>query len=269
MIRHVAFLAVLQVPSIDAFIYHLVATRPDSARPIHFDDFGDLVTSSDDDGRLPLPLSAGDVKNGSSSPDETHYRSFERLESVLLDLYGPAISSETSLRLAADGFAGDLEVVHFAKGLVSREERISTALIEDFGWKAMDAHRARVGIVGLLSAVGEGGLDPGADPRIDAGGKDRFQSTRRYQLLPPSSASNERDEDDGHELSITTPAAETEDSMDSEAPPENKTRASWKSVLRPPPHTEDNADRRTYRTLYEELDALWTYMTVQQASSVS
>ncbi|EJK46668.1 hypothetical protein THAOC_34649, partial [Thalassiosira oceanica] len=227
--------------------------------------------------------------------DETHYRSFERLESVLLDLYGPAISSETSLRLASDGFAGDLEVVHFAKGLVSREERISTALIEDFGWKAMDAHRARVGIVGLLSAVGIG----------REGGEDRFQSTRQYQLLPPRSASNERDEDDGHELSITTPATETEDSMDSEAPPENKTRASWKSVVindkarlrraggkardadpeNGPesksktskdaysygllPHTEDNADRRTYRTLYEELDALWTYMTVQQASSVS
>ena len=316
MMRHFALVAALHVHFIDAFVHHLVATRPDSALHIHFEDFEDLVTDGDD-GRLPLPLSAGDVYNGVSSPDdESHSRPFERLESVLLDLYGPAISSETSRRLAAEGFAGDAEVVLFARGFVSREERISTALIDDFGWKAMDAHRARVGIVGLLSAVGIGreeGLDPGEESRVDGSDKGKsFQSSRKRQLSQRNASNGRKEEGSklpssvgGPKLSQTTPT-EAEDSSDAEAPPESEVRASWKSVVindqaklrrsgrnaRDPttgsgpskskpktsrdaynygllPNTEDNADRRTYRTLYEELDALWTYMTVQQASSVS
>ena len=311
MVRHFALVAALLVPSIDAFINRPAASRPDSARRIHFDDFGDLgVTSPDDDGGPP-PRIAGDADSGASPPDGTGPRPFERLESVLLGIYGPGVSSETSRRLAATGFADDDEVVHFARGFASREERISTALIDDFGWAAMDAHRARVGIVGLLAAAGGGGADRRGDRESRAGGRGgdveggSVRTARRHQLHPNVVSTEASDEGGKGKLSQATPAG-TEDSRDGGAPPEGEVRASWKSVVindkarlrmaggkardqtagSDPsesktktsggaysygllPHTEDNADRTTYRTLYEELDALWTHMTVQQASSVS
>ena len=54
-------------------------------------------------------------------------------------------------KLTASGFINDNDVTNFAKGFIQREEVLSQLLIQDFSWDAMNAHRARVGVIQLVN----------------------------------------------------------------------------------------------------------------------
>ena len=55
--------------------------------------------------------------------------------------------------LASSGFLDDDDVMQFARGFYrERQEALSSALVRDFGWAALDAHRASVGMVALARA---------------------------------------------------------------------------------------------------------------------
>jgi hypothetical protein len=80
---------------------------------------------------------------------------------MLLALSSPPVSypipvaRRVILHLARTGFADDDDVARFASAFVrgGREEVVSRVLIDDFGWGAMDAHVARVGMSALVTST--------------------------------------------------------------------------------------------------------------------
>jgi len=86
---------------------------------------------------------------------------FPQLQSILSSppiSYSNQIVNNITFQLSSIGFIDDNELVLFAKDFLSfssslsspQHEMVSHILIHDFGWKALDAHRARVGIVSLV-----------------------------------------------------------------------------------------------------------------------
>jgi len=117
---------------------------------LHFDDFSDLINDN---------VKKNEKVNGEedwSIPSSSSQSSlFPLLQSTLQSppiSYPPKISSTIIQQFSSSGFLNDNEIIQFARGFLSREEVLSRILIQDFGWKALDAHRARVGIVSLARA---------------------------------------------------------------------------------------------------------------------
>ena len=99
-----------------------------------------------------------DDPGASSSSSSSSSSSFPRM---LLALSSPPVSypilvaRRVILHLARTGFADDDDVARFASAFVrgGREEVVSRVLIDDFGWGAMDAHVARVGMSALVTST--------------------------------------------------------------------------------------------------------------------
>ncbi len=211
----------------------------------------------------------------------------ESLESSPIS-YSSIITNSIMQQLTAAGFVDDNDITQFARGFLVREEELSQILIQDFGWKALDAHRARVGIISLvreeLKEV-NGMIDQGSTVTKE-------QSTRKSgRSIEEAVVSTSKDEVSPMELRTV-----------------NETKALWKSVLvndkakkrrasnnlDKTRHVQngddanavptvkngynygllqatsgDDTDRMVYVTLYAELDSFWSYMTIPQTSAVS
>lgn len=112
----------------------LISRTPTSLR-IHYDDFSDLAHQNDN------PI------NGSVIP------SFPKLQHALQTppiSYPSTITSSIIHQFISSGFTNDNDIIQFAKGFIDREEVLSRILIQDFGWKALVAHQARVGAITLV-----------------------------------------------------------------------------------------------------------------------
>ena len=95
--------------------------------------------------------------------------SFSRLRRTLHNQpisYSPSISLNIIKKIISSGFVDDNDIIQFARGFLSREEVLSRLLIHDFGWKALDAHRARVGMAALARSELQLGDEGGSDSRI-------------------------------------------------------------------------------------------------------
>ena len=294
--------------------YHpsCVVSRPSNhrrhhqAQQLHYDDF-DLTNNDCEIVVDSFDLINGEAVNGSSSSSQTP---FPRLHSALTSppiSYPPNTSSAILHQFESSGFVDDNDIVQFAKGFVSQQEdKLSAILIGDFGWKALDAHRARVGLVALATAelqLGKKGREEIllADDELP---DDTNPSLAAPALPPPPAGLSQA-------LSVgpKTNAVEGEEGKDYDTT--NSTTqaifkpAPWKSVLvndkakirRAKKDTEgesntnsdkgsmitkdsynygllqatskDQTDRKTYTNLYDELDNYWSYMTIPQTSAVA
>ncbi len=119
---------------------------------------------------------------------------FPRLQSILSSppiSYSNQIVNNILYQLKSIGFIDDNELVLFAKDFLSsssspsslssqRSEMVSHVLIHDFGWKALDAHRARVGIVSLVKQhFGQTALD---EYGLEGSGEDSFNNPQTEHL---------------------------------------------------------------------------------------
>ena len=176
-------------------------------------------------------------------------------------------------KLIASGFIDDNDVTNFAKGFIQREEVLSQLLIQDFSWDAMDAHRARVGIIELVNQEA------------------LIQGTNEQITLPTIPDTNGKTFN-----TIISDCNEKKDikDIDDLSSPKTKVKhASWKSMivndkakLRRTKKQEDGVelptkketynyglsaatDDRNYQTLFEELEYFWSFMTVPQTSALA
>eukprot|EP00984_Skeletonema_dohrnii_P002129 scaffold724_cov107-Skeletonema_dohrnii-CCMP3373.AAC.5 len=246
---------------------------------LQFDDFSDLsIGSSDVNGR---PTNGADLN--------VYISDFPELQSMFHR--GTASSSSLLHKLKSSGFQNDDDVASFAMDFASRPEIISQILIQDFQWNAIDAHRARVGITNLVKERLQTNID-----HIMLLQSKETQSNLSLPLpnvveaLPQSTEIENKQSTD-----------EANNKQEQEAPPKPKL-APWKSVLvndkaklrrtvkerKKPGNVDDKTsvpeadkdsynyglldnhiDRATYHTLFEELENLWSFMTVHQSASVS
>ena len=237
------------------------------ALQFEYDDFSEFDLSNDHSSINAKPL------NGNVHPKIQ----FSRLRNIITSSpisYSNEISNNIITKLESSGFIDDNDVTNFAKGFVEREEVLSQVLISDFSWDAMDAHRARVGIIELVrQEIGSEMTKQSVSPRKETVATSSSQSESTLNV--ESNASIEQAED------IT---------LEPE-PKEEIKQASWKSVLvndkaklrRAKKQNEDNthinkdtysyglftSDQKTYPTLFLELDNYWGFMTVPQTSTLA
>ena len=259
---------------------------------IKFDDFLDLelsVGNSDVNGN--------GNPNGGADLNAYNNNDFDELQLTFqrgATSYSDSISSSLLHKLKSSGFQNDNDVVSFAIDFVSRPEVISQILIQDFQWNAIDAHRARVGITNLVRN------------RLQTSNVDDVMSLQSNEIqsnisLPaPSQAVTNHVPQSTDMTEENQSTDEVDKEHEQEAPPKPKL-APWKSVLvndkaklrrtakdrkklgnvdgKTSPAVSDkdsynyglidnDADRATYHTLFEELDNLWSFMTVHQSGSV-
>jgi len=177
-------------------------------------------------------------------------------------------------QLTKSGFIDDNDVTNFGKGFTAREEVLSQILMQDFAWKALDAHRARVGIIELVY-------------QTQARGSSSFL---RFKEKPDSVLSSlyQTSSLAGTSLSIVPFKTSENENENQQSLPKAK-RASWRSVLvndkaklrrskkqngQDVPSDKDTynyglstSDQSTYPTLFEELENFWEFMTVPQTSA--
>ena len=227
----------------------------------------------------------------------------ETLESSPIS-YSPIITNSILQQLTAAGFVDDNDITQFARGFLVREEELSQILIRDFGWKALDAHRARVGIISLVRKelkVVNGMIDHGPTETavLSTAKSDRLIEQEKV-VSTAKDAVSPMDLRNILGVEEITVVNETEHSIKP---------ALWKSVLvndkakkrRANSNLEktrrlvqdaddanavpivkngynygllqatsgDDTDRLVYVTLYAELDSFWSYMTIPQTSAVS
>ena len=266
---------------------------------IHFNDFYDLTSDE--------PRKNGVVNdcNGKSAPS-----SFPRLHDIFASppvAYPSSVSSDLLGQFAASGFIDDNEMIQFAKGFVAREEVLSRIFIEDFGWEALDAHRARVGLMALVRA--ELGLTDVSMTRgltnSGAALEDFGIGRPRKGVSAPSLTSDQSPRhasEPSNNLDI-----EGEDNDQTESTEEATKPALWKSVLvndkakirranvpqskggsessgkgkgsasAPKDSynygllqsTTDDSDSKIYPNFFAEMDSFWSHMTVPQTSAVA
>ncbi|KAL7486318.1 hypothetical protein ACHAW6_011908 [Cyclotella cf. meneghiniana] len=179
-------------------------------------------------------------------------------------------------QLNKSGFVDDNDVVNFSKGFTAREEVLSQILMQDFSWKPLDAHRARVGIIALVHQ--EQTQSHGNSSVLRFKGKNDSVTSSFYQT---SSI-------EGTSLSIVPLKTSDKENDHQPSLPKSK-RASWRSVLvndkaklrrsktqngQDAPSDKDTynyglstSDQSTYPNLFDELEHFWEYMTVPQTSA--
>lgn len=233
----------------------------------------------------------GEVINGQddlSSLSPPTANNFPRLQTILVSIYSESISNNVLQRLSMSGFHNDNDMIQFAKGFINdRQEIISKMLIQDFGWDALDAHRARVALVALVC------------DEYDCGGVDGSTSNTKSAAVSLTKKNN-------NQLSSSAPSATAVDN--DEVEPEIVKQAPWKSVLvndkaklrrgkdngassmngcestatisttkkkdsynygLQAETSDDDTDRVAYTNLYSEMEGYWRYMTVPQTSVVA
>ncbi len=256
---------------------------------LQFDDLTDLDLSID-------------VKPTNGADLNAHISDFPELHSMFQRdtiSYSPSISSSLIQKLKSSGFQNDSDVVSFAMDFASRPEVISQILIQDFQWNAIDAHRARVGITILVKDKIHTNIElRRLETNIDDGmllQRSEMQSNITLPLPNVVEAVPQSSE----KANSKQPPDELANEKVQEAPPKPKL-APWKSVLvndqakrrrtvkdRNKIGNDDSkasatdvdsynyglidnhADRTVYHTLFEELENFWSFMTVNQAASVS
>ncbi len=252
---------------------------------LEFDDFSDLDLS--------IGSSSSDLEGKSTNGANLNFHGsdFPELQSIFQRgpaSYTSSISSSLLYKLKSSGFENDDDIASFAMDFACRPEIISKILIQDFQWNAIDAHRARVGITNLV--------------------KGRLETTNAYCLELQSKDIQVAEVASNLSLPVTnvlealplSTTDETENKQEQEGSPKPKL-VPWKSVLvndkaklrrkvkerKKLGNVDDktssteadkdsynyglldnHADRATYHTLFEELENLWSFMTVHQASSV-
>ena len=259
---------------------------------LEFDDFSD----SD------LSIGISDVNgNGVNGKDTNgadlnlHSKDFPELQMIFQRSpisYSSSTSSLLLCKLKLSGFQNDGDITSFAMDFASRPEIISQLLIQDFQWNAIDAHRARVGISSLVASKFKTVTNNSAvvlekdgtlysDPPLSS-------QTAVLDIVEEESADKKYDNETTSEEEIETQPVKV---------------APWKSVLvndkaklrrgvnkrneqsNAEVKTSDatnndkdsynyglidnDEDRATYQTIFEELDSYWSFMTVHQAASVS
>ena len=257
---------------------------------LQFDDFLDLdlsIGSSDVNGRS---------TNANGADLNVYISDFPELQSMFhrgTTSYSSSTSSSLLHKLKSSGFQNDDDVASFAMDFASRPEIISQILIQDFQWNAIDAHRARVGITNLVKER--------LQSNIDDGMLLQSKDTQSNLSLPlPNIVVEALPQSTETENKLSTDE-ENSNEQEKEAPPKPKL-APWKSVLvndkaklrrtvkerKKPGNVDDKTsapeadkdsynyglldnhiDRATYHTLFEELENLWSFMTVHQSASVS
>lgn len=224
---------------------------------------------------------------------------FPELQSIFLDVPLSYTSSNSSLllhKLKLSGFINDDDIASFAMDFASRPETLSQILIQDFDWNAIDAHRARAGITRLVRKR-SGTKNHGWSLLQNKDTQEVSDPNMLHTIELNSDKSNE-DVSVAFNNNITAFPKATEER---ELTPKAKL-APWKSVLvndkaklrrrvKEQKNSDNGADetnsvetdkdcynyglldnesdRLTYRTLFEELDNFWSYMTVPQTASVS
>ncbi|KAL7548297.1 hypothetical protein ACHAWF_011579, partial [Thalassiosira exigua] len=253
------------------------------------------------------------------SPSSSVRISFPRLHAALSTppvSYPPSVSDGIVQKVALAGFVDDNDIFQFAKAFAApsgdggrreggenREEVLSRTLMEDFGWRALDAHRARVGMARLVQEdMGDIRRQEEPEGGALASEPGEAKPSPRVQTRPqPSIASSE---ESNTKANVKGVSVEGEIDLIEEEKP-----ALWKSVLvndraktrrtRKDPKSgaggdegdtrdhqngadkdvyhyglrkdaqDDGVDRQAYAALYAELDDYWSYMTVPQASIFS
>lgn len=251
-----------------------------SSSSIYYDDLSDWGATN---GEV---INNGQDDLSSLSPPTAN--NFPRLQTILLSIYSESISNNVLQRLSMSGFHNDNDMIQFAKGFINRQEIIiSKMLIQDFGWDALDAHRARVALVALVC------------DEYDCGGVDGSTSNTKSAAVSLTKKNN-------NQLSSSAPSATALDN--DEVEPEIVKQAPWKSVLvndkaklrrgkdngassmngcestatmsttkkkdsynygLQAETSDDDTDRVAYTNLYSEMEGYWRYMTVPQTSVVA
>ena len=140
---------------------------------LHYDDFSELLSSDENNvGQVANINNGRQIENEFVDSTKSSQSSFPKLQHILTSppiSYPASISSKILEQFTSSGFINDNDILQFAKGfVVSKEEMLSQILLQDFGWKALDAHRARVGIVSLARVeFGLGELKLGGDEQSD------------------------------------------------------------------------------------------------------
>lgn len=252
---------------------------------LEFDDFSDLDL-------LAVDISS-DI-NGRSTSDgaadlNVHIRDFPELQSIFQCVptsYSSSISSSLLHKLKSSGFMNDDDISSFAMDFASRSEIISQILIHDFQWNAIDAHRARVGITnmvkGRLEKISGDGLvlqsnemqvtDSNLSPPLTNVLEAPPQSTDEVENKQTQEAPSKPKlalwksvlVNDKAKLRRTLKERKKLNVVDVETSSTEADRDSYNYGL-----LDSHSDRATYHTLFEELENLWSFMTVHQAASVS
>ena len=259
-----------------------------SSSSIYYDDLSDWGATN---GEV---INNGQDDLSSLSPPTAN--NFPRLQTILLSIYSESISNNVLQRLSMSGFHNDNDMIQFAKGFINRQEIIiSKMLIQDFGWDALDAHRARVALVALVC------------DEYDCGGVSGSMSFLGSSVgIDTKSAAISLTKKNNNQLSSSAPSATALDN--DEVEPEIVKQAPWKSVLvndkaklrrgkdngassmngcestatisttkkkdsynygLQAETSDDDTDRVAYTNLYSEMEGYWRYMTVPQTSVVA
>eukprot|EP00804_Cyclotella_cryptica_P029316 CCRYP_018027-RA/>CCRYP_018027-RA protein AED:0.18 eAED:0.18 QI:0/0.2/0/1/0.2/0.16/6/0/724 len=197
------------------------------------------------------------MPNGRNQPQSL----FPTLHNILTSppiSYSDVLSVDILSKLTNSGFVDDNDVSNFGKGFFAREEVLSQILMQHFAWKALDAHRARVGIIELVYQTTQA---QGSPSFLSLKENPEAVLSSRYQTMSLAESS----------VSIE-PFKTLENENDKQQPLPKAKKTSWRSVL-----VNDKAklrryglstsDQSTYPTLFEELDNFWEFMTVPQTSA--
>jgi hypothetical protein len=226
----------------------------------------------------------------------------ETLESSPIS-YSSIITNSILQQLTAAGFVDDNDITQFARGFLVREEELSQILIQDFGWTALDAHRARVGIISLVrEELKEVNVMIDKGPTVT----EAQSTTKSDRSIEQEVVLTSNDTVSPVELRNRLGVEEIKVVNETEV---SIKPALWKSVLvndkakkrrannnleKTRRHVQDgddantvptvkndynygllqatsgdDTDRMVYVTLYAELDSFWSYMTIPQTSAVS
>ncbi|KAL7434245.1 hypothetical protein ACHAXM_003964 [Skeletonema potamos] len=201
-------------------------------------------------------------------------------------LYTSSVSSSLLHQLKSSGFKNDDDITTFAMDFASRPEIISQILIQDFQWNAIDAHRARVGITNLVKgrlqiSNGKGLESKNKEMQVAAVASNLSLPLANVLEALPQSTDNEAKNKQLQEASQKPKLAPWKSVLVNDKAKlrrtikERKKRGNDKTSSTEVDKDsynygllDNHTDRDTYHTLFEELENLWSFMTVHQASSV-
>lgn len=284
--------------------YGVITTTPTLF--LHYDDFTDLMHDNESTTNSEQVDSNNDLDWTIPPIPSLFPRLQQTLETSPIS-YSSSITNHILQQITSAGFVDDNDIIQFARGFLVREEELSQILIHDFGWKALDAHRARVGIISLvrkeLSGANDGTIVDESPTLTDAA--QPIMKSKSGSLIEQADVSTSKDVLSSKELQISVASEdklEVSNGIDDSVKP-----MLWKSVHvndkqkqrmansrktnnrvqsgdeGNPMSTDknsynygllrassgDDTDRKVYATLYAELDSFWSYMTVPQTSAVS
>lgn len=230
--------------------------------------------------KLSGSLTNVNAANGNSQPTSR----FSKLQHIIASppiSFSDEISNNIIKQLMASGFLDDNDVTNFARGFIQREEVLSQILIQDFSWQALEAHRARVGIIELVQ---QSIRDEGSHLQLPQPGRKDLGIQVSPPIIRSSYTENKTDADDAK-------AVDNAQAIDTQEPEPEVKLAAWKSVLvndkaklrrtKKQPNGQDSSnkdtysyglastDREMYPNLFEELDNYWSFMTVPQTSTLA